>query len=89
MVLVDANVLLDVLTNDAVWAEWSQGELSIGRQQVTSKSQLGSNRWTEKASRLPNLHPGTWRLREPACRVSLAATTSLIRALIEWTRVRV
>lgn len=28
MVLADANVLLDVLTNDATWAEWSQNELA-------------------------------------------------------------
>ena len=27
MVLVDTNVLLDVLQNDARWADWSQGEL--------------------------------------------------------------
>src|SRR3981081_2370834 len=27
MVLVDTNVLLDVLQNDAQWGEWSQGEL--------------------------------------------------------------
>ena len=27
MVLVDTNVLLDVLQNDAQWADWSQGEL--------------------------------------------------------------
>jgi hypothetical protein len=27
MVLVDANVLLDILTADAEWATWSQGEL--------------------------------------------------------------
>ena len=27
MVLVDANMLLDVLTNDPVWAAWSQGKL--------------------------------------------------------------
>ena len=28
MVLVDANVLLDVLTEDPVWLEWSQNELA-------------------------------------------------------------
>ena len=28
MVLVDANVLLDVVTVDPVWLEWSQGELA-------------------------------------------------------------
>ena len=28
MVLVDANVLLDVLTDDPVWAAWSQAELA-------------------------------------------------------------
>lgn len=27
MVLVDTNVLLDVLQNDAQWADWSQGQL--------------------------------------------------------------
>ncbi len=28
MILVDANVLLDVVTQDPVWLEWSQGELA-------------------------------------------------------------
>ena len=28
MILVDANVLLDVVTADRVWAGWSQGELA-------------------------------------------------------------
>ena len=28
MVLVDANVFLDVVTEDPVWLEWSQGELA-------------------------------------------------------------
>lgn len=27
MILVDTNVLLDVVTNDPVWANWSQGQL--------------------------------------------------------------
>lgn len=27
MVLVDTNVLLDILTDDPVWREWSEGEL--------------------------------------------------------------
>ncbi len=27
MVLVDTNVILDVVQDDAVWAEWSQGQL--------------------------------------------------------------
>ena len=27
MVLVDTNVLLDVVQDDPVWAEWSQGQL--------------------------------------------------------------
>jgi len=27
MVLVDANVLLDVVTRDAAWLEWSKGQL--------------------------------------------------------------
>lgn len=27
MILVDTNVLLDVVTNDSQWAEWSQGQL--------------------------------------------------------------
>ena len=27
MVLVDANVLLDVLTDDPDWREWSEGKL--------------------------------------------------------------
>lgn len=28
MILVDANVLLDVVTADPVWSKWSQGELA-------------------------------------------------------------
>jgi hypothetical protein len=28
MTLVDANVLLDVVTRDRVWLSWSQGELA-------------------------------------------------------------
>lgn len=28
MILVDANVLLDVVTADRVWVGWSQGELA-------------------------------------------------------------
>ena len=28
-VLVDTNVLLDVVTDDATWADWSQGQLEI------------------------------------------------------------
>ena len=31
MVLVDTNVLLDVLQNDPVWAEWSQEQLENAR----------------------------------------------------------
>jgi predicted nucleic acid-binding protein len=29
MILVDANVLIDVATDDPVWADWSQGQLDI------------------------------------------------------------
>ena len=29
MILVDTNVLLDVLTNDAQWADWSQHQLEM------------------------------------------------------------
>ena len=29
MILVDTNVLLDVLQNDPLWAEWSQGQLDV------------------------------------------------------------
>ena len=28
MVLVDTNVLLDIATQDAVWFEWSSGQLA-------------------------------------------------------------
>jgi predicted nucleic acid-binding protein len=31
MILVDTNVLLDVLQNDAEWAGWSQQQLEIGQ----------------------------------------------------------
>ena len=32
MILVDSNVLIDVLTNDPVWQEWSSEQLDTARQ---------------------------------------------------------
>ena len=33
MILVDTNVLLDLVTDDSLWAEWSQQQLDLGSAQ--------------------------------------------------------
>ena len=33
MILVDTNVLLDLVTDDPLWAEWSQQQLDLGSAQ--------------------------------------------------------
>ena len=44
MILVDTNVLLDVVTNDPVWAEWSVGlETAIEMEAQAQAICMGTN----------------------------------------------